>query len=150
MREIVLGVEALEATGDFKVLRRLHFNDLGFREPMFDDVFALVVDTETTGLDPRRDKIVELAFRMVYADGNGEVIAVGDPRSWLEDPGFPLSPMIKTLTGLSDDVLAGKSFDDKAIEAAFAIADFIVAHNASFDRRFVERRFPAVSRKPWA
>ena len=45
--------------------------------------------------------------------------------------------------------MAGQRIDDARVGALLAEADLVVAHNASFDRPFVERRFPQVASMPW-
>jgi DNA polymerase-3 subunit epsilon len=47
-------------------------------------------------------------------------------------------------------MVKGQRLDDDAVAAMVAKADLIVAHNADFDRPFVEARFPAFAAKPWA
>jgi DNA polymerase-3 subunit epsilon len=68
----------------------------------------------------------------------------------LEDPKIPLPKKIIALTGLTDEMLAGKTFDADAIEKVVEPASLIIAHNASFDRRFVEKRFSIFETKSWA
>ena len=141
--EIEEAAARIEATGAYRVLRRVDHRDLEDRETC--DVgfrIGLVVDVETTGVDPTRDKIIEFAARMFWATYDGEVVAVGPSRSWLEDPGEALSQDIVRLTGLTDADLAFCSIDDAEVAEMLVRADFIVAHNARFDRPFVERRFP--------
>jgi len=47
-------------------------------------------------------------------------------------------------------MVAGKSIDRDADVGFIESADLIIAHNASFDRRFLERFCPAFAHKPWA
>jgi len=54
------------------------------------------------------------------------------------------------LTGLSDKDLRGQAFDDEAIIALIVDSDLVIAHNAAFDRPFLERRFPSLKQKAWA
>lgn len=101
-----------------------------------DFIFA-VVDTETSGLDPKNDKLIEVCVSCFgYCDGELRKISGG--YSGLQDPGFPLSETIKKVTGLTDEDLAGKSIDKKALENAFDGVSFVVAHNANFDKSFLE------------
>lgn len=148
--EIEEAAARIEATGAYRVLHRVDHRDLEGRETC--DVgfrIGVVVDVETTGVDPTRDKIIEFAARMFWATYDGEVVAVGPSRSWLEDPGEPLSPEIVRLTGLTDGELAFRSINDAEVAEMLVRADFIVAHNARFDRPLVERRFPTRAGLAW-
>jgi len=100
---------------------------------------GLVVDCETTGLDAFRDALIELALvPFTYDRRTGRVVAFHEPFSGLEDPGEPLSPEIQALTGLTDDDLHGQHIDRaKALELLQSAA-IVIAHNASFDRPFIE------------
>ncbi|TIX50496.1 3'-5' exonuclease [Alteraurantiacibacter aquimixticola] len=109
-----------------------------------------LVDVETTGLDVDEHKLIELAILPAWVDGDGEVIAHYKPISWLEDPHEPLDLKIRQLTGLVDHDLQGKSIDDNLACALLERADLLIAHNASFDRKWIDRRYPSLSSKAWA
>lgn len=141
----------LTASGWYRVARRfqqrMRYSDHG------DEALrtALFVDVETTGLDRASDTIIELAavpFR--YGVDDGEIYDVGEGLAFLEDPGVPIPDAIAELTGINDDMVRGKRIDDALVEALLADASLVVAHNASFDRPFIERRLPAFADKPWA
>jgi DNA polymerase-3 subunit epsilon len=105
------------------------------------------VDCETTGLDCQRHRLIELALvKLTISTGTGDVLDVEAPRSWVEDPGEPLTPEIEALTGLTDEQLAGRKFDDVEISEAFSDVDVIVAHNSVFDRGFLAARFPQLDK----
>lgn len=144
-------VEALSSHPDYRILRRLMpvtaFHDADPRAP---SRIGVAVDVETTGLDRETDRIIELAVQRFRFDGLGRVIQVGVPRVWREDPGIPIDPRITKLTGLMADNLAGQVIDEAAAAEILSSADIIVAHNAAFDRPFIDRRLPAIAGKPWA
>jgi len=100
---------------------------------------GLVVDCETTGLDAFRDALIELAMvPFTYDRRTGRVVRFHEPFSGLEDPGEPLTPEIQALTGLNDEMLRGQHVDrTKALELLHSAA-IVVAHNAGFDRPFIE------------
>jgi hypothetical protein len=52
----------LEATGDYKILRRLVRRQSKSATPSFDDKVGVIVDFEITGLDVARDEIIEAAM----------------------------------------------------------------------------------------
>lgn len=140
----------LEAHEDYRVLRRVRemrrSETPGVRHDM---VAAVVVDVETTGLDIDADPIVELALTRIWADANGRVRLTGRSRTWFEDPGRPLSPEIRRLTGLSDEMLTGRSILDPEAGSLIRDADVVIAHNAGFDRPRIERRLPFCAGRPW-
>lgn len=111
---------------------------------------ALVVDVETTGLDQETDVVIELAMRRFRYDDDGTIVEIGRGWSWRQDPGFPLSPEIIELTGLTDADLASQSIDDDVVRRIVAEAGLIIAHNAAFDRPMLEKRFPDMPGRPWA
>ncbi len=144
----------LEESGYFRVLRRLLRRD-AYVDPRSAPVgarlfTALYVDTETTGLEPGADKVIELGMLAFDYDLAGNVYGVRDAFEGLEDPGRPLPQEVVDITGITDADVRGRRFDDAAVAGALAAADLVIAHNAAFDRPFLERRFPAFAAKPWA
>ncbi|WP_246171496.1 3'-5' exonuclease [Sphingobium limneticum] len=110
---------------------------------------AVVVDVETTGLDRKRDVIIELAMRQFRYDDAARVTNIGQSFTWLQDPGRPLTEEIMKLTGLDDDMLRGRSIDKEMAARILRRADLIVAHNASFDRPRVEDEIPDAAGGAW-
>jgi DNA polymerase-3 subunit epsilon len=93
-----------------------------------------IVDVETTGSSPVRDRIIEIGILRVE---DGEVVRTY--RS-LINPGRPLPSSIRMITGITDDDLAtAPSFEDAASDIHDMLAGAVfVAHNARFDYGFVK------------
>lgn len=98
--------------------------------------YGLIVDLETTGLNPKTDKIIEIGIILFAVTENGKP-AIQTMYSALEDPGEGLSPEIVGLTGITDEMLAGQTIDWTQVNALFAKASIAIAHNAPFDRGFL-------------
>jgi DNA polymerase-3 subunit epsilon len=143
--------QALGAHPDYRVLRRLQpvawFHTVDSHAP---SRVGVAVDVETTGLDRDTDQIIELAVQRFRFDARGRITQVGQPRVWREDPGISIDPKITKLTGLTAEDVSGQAIDDVAVVDILSSADIIVAHNAAFDRPFIDRRLPAIAGKPWA
>ena len=114
-------------------------------------VKALILDTETTGLKSDHDSIIELGMRVVEINRDtGELIGVGESFDQLQDPGHPLDPKITALTHITDQRLAGQSIDWAKASELMENVDMVIAHNADFDRAFVEKKMPMARDKLWA
>ena len=145
--------QALEQHADYRVLRRLvPASDCGAPPAAPGAVQRLLVlDTETTGLSHRVDKIIELAMLLVQVDtATGLPFGPVEVYEGFEDPGMPIPEVAKTVTGITDDMVRGQRLDDAQVQAFAQRADLVVAHNAGFDRPFMEARFPCFAEKAWA
>lgn len=138
----------LEGTGNYRVLTRLCPPDP--TPAPAEARTALYVDVETTGLDPKRDEIIELAMAPFYYLPSGEIVGAGEPYSALRQPSSSIPPAITELTGITDEMVAGRSIDVDEVASFAAGASLVIAHNATFDRRFLERLSDVFSTKPWA
>jgi DNA polymerase III subunit epsilon len=109
-----------------------------------------VLDVETTGRESKTDKIIEIGIRLFrFHKETGEILFRDDGYGELEDPGEPLRPEIVRITGITDEVLKGKRIDWSEVAARLEKAQIILAHNASFDRPFVDRKAPLSVSKIW-
>ena len=139
------------ACRDIRVLRRLDVIE-GFTGEGIDAEASVcaVLDVETTGLDHEHDAVIQLAIRRFRFDADGVITRIGASRTWHEDPGRTIPPEITSLTGITDADVAGHRFPDEDIVKVLNNVTIIVAHNAAFDRRWIERRFPGASGLGWA
>ena len=143
--------QALERHPDYRVLRRL-VPTLNFHnEPVGPVCTLLVLDTETTGLEAAKEKVIELALLRVAVDTSmGLPVGPVQVYDGLEDPGRPIPPAITDITGINNDMVRGQRLDEARIAELMQGVDLVVAHNAGFDRPFVEARLPEFARLPWA
>jgi len=135
---------------DFRILRRLQpVADYGGLQGQATQR-VVVLDTETTGLDSKSEKVIELAMLSVLVDTvTGLPVGPVTVYESFEDPGKPIPPQITEITGIDDSMVQGQRIDDSAVTALVQEADLVVAHNAGFDRPFVEARWPVFATKAW-
>ena len=108
------------------------------------------VDVETTGLDPTRDEVVEFAISLfAFRPLTGEIVGIVDQYAGLRDPGRPIPRDASAIHGIRDADVRGKRLNDRIVCSLVDQSEFLIAHNASFDRPFVERLYPVVSEKLW-
>ena len=143
--------DVLSAHADFRVMRRLvpatHFEPAA-RGPVRR---VAVLDTETTGLSAATDVIIELAVVVMDIDTTTG-LPVGEVQVFdgFQDPGRAIPKEVQQLTGINDDMVKGQALDEAAISAIMDGVQWVVAHNAAFDRPFVEQRLPYFADLPWA
>lgn len=115
----------------------------------------LIVDTETTGLinaEPA-PKLLEVAACLYHVESKAELATVqfllyadSNPASEIngikEESLAAVSPEIPGMDSLSKSVMS-------SAQSLWDSADFIVAHNASFDRHFLDPVFGVKSPKTW-
>ncbi|WP_296510284.1 3'-5' exonuclease [Rhodoferax sp.] len=142
---------ALEAHADYRVQRRLKpcLQWPGATDKPVKTI--LVLDTETTGLDQSKEKIIELALLRVSVDTEtGLPVGPVEVYDGLEDPGKPIPPEVVAITGIQDAEVQGQALDEVRIAALMQGVDVVIAHNAGFDRPFVEARLPAFAGMAWS
>lgn len=103
-----------------------------------------IIDFETTGLSPAMgDRATEVAVVIV---DNGIIV---DRYQSLMNSGAYIPPFIESLTGISNAML---SKAPPAAEVMAALAEFVgdiplVAHNASFDSKFLDAEWSRINRR---
>ena len=138
-------------SGDYRVTSRL--GPLTEYHPPDNSpkLVAAVVDVETTGTDPDNDEIIELGICLFeYDRQGGRIYKVLSSWEWFEDSGVSIPPEITKITGITDEMVAGKRIDDHAVDDLLNRVVLVVAHNADFDRCFMEKRLPTFAAKHWA
>jgi DNA polymerase-3 subunit epsilon len=101
------------------------------------DLAFVVFDTETTGLTPHQDEIVQIgAVRVLH----GRIVE-GEALNLLVDPGRRIPASASRVHGITDDMVAGAPDIGEAGRQlhSFARDAVLVAHNAPFDMAFLKR-----------
>ena len=111
----------------------------------------VVVDLETTGLDPERDQIIEIgALEVVQGKRERTFSTLIQPRTPLS--GHYVSPFITQLTGITDEMLAAAPQPRQALEAfgKFLGSRVAVGYNVGFDMGFLQQQFQEQLYRPLA
>ena len=104
----------------------------------------IVLDTETTGVDPAKDQVIELGFAVTDLD---ETICSG---AYLAKATVPITPEASAVHHLLDcDLAEAEPLADTLARIRpmpkWEAAEAYVAHNAPFDKPFL----PMLDDKPW-
>jgi DNA polymerase III subunit epsilon len=102
----------------------------------FPDVFC-IVDTETTGMRAAFSRITDIAIIRVE---KGKIVKKYET---LVNPGVSLPSYIRSITGLTDEILSGApTFEEVALEIKEMLKGAVfMAHNVTFDYSFVQSEF---------
>ncbi len=95
------------------------------------------IDVETTGMQPRDDRLTEIAI--LRYDRSGRV----EQWSSLVNPGVPIPPDIQAMTGITPAMVKNAPPFDAVAATACSLLEgaVLVAHNARFDYGFIKHAF---------
>lgn len=152
--ELFDAIRLIETNPEFRLLRRvpapaewsLKVGGGEIRRGVF-------VDTETTGLDPESDEVIELALLpFEYERETGVIVSVdhAGALSALRQPSKPIPAESTRIHGISDAMVAGQAIDEARVRAIVEPAHIVLAHNAGFDRPMLEKHWPVFEDKHWA
>ena len=113
---------ALEATGKYRILRRLGTPRAEVPAEGTATRVGLMVDVETTGLDAARNEIIELAMVPFTYGLDGQIFVIGEAFTALRQPSENIPEEITAITGIKDQMVAGKVIDPADVEAFIAPA----------------------------
>lgn len=140
----------LERSPDYRILRRLVPRQDYAPHDGEAARTGLLLDVETTGLDTTRDEIIELGMVKFRYLPDGRITRVTDTFSCFNQPSISIPAEVTALTGITDDMVRGHRFEADRVARFASDAVIVIAHNAAFDRRFMERYSPAFEHKAWA
>jgi DNA polymerase III subunit epsilon len=141
--------EMLGRSADYRILRRLVARPTYTPDAGQEVRTAILLDTETTGLDHVNDEIIELGMVKFDYTPDGRIVGIRDMFSAFNEPSGPITPEVTALTGITDDIVAGHRINEAAVTAFVEDAVIAIAHNSGFDRKFAERYWPVFEHKAW-
>ena len=102
-----------------------------------------IIDVESTGAHPVRDRITEIAILRIE---DGEVVARWES---LVAPGQSIPPLIEQVTGISDAMVADAPPFAAVADTVAALLEgcVFVAHSARFDFGFIKNAFTRIGRE---
>jgi DNA polymerase III subunit epsilon len=147
--------DVLQKNPDYKVLRRLSpaawlERPAAPKTHSSNTLRGVVLDTETTGMNSLSDKVIELGMILFEYDPVLQtVVSASQVFNEMEDPGFPIPAESTQIHHITDEMVRGKFIDDQAVHRLLEGVSLVIAHNAGFDRPFVENRWPIFASLPW-
>lgn len=143
-------IRQLMGTGRYRILAKLQHREIAATiRPQF-PLHGVILDTETTGLNHRKDEIIEIGAIAFTFDECGVIGDITGVYGGLQQPSDSIPSEITRLTGITDEMVAGKLIDIREMRELLDPADLLIAHNAAFDRPFCEAFSPAFAGKAWA
>ena len=140
----------LESSEDYRILRRMSVGSC-FKHHQGEERFkGIYLDLETTGLNVDVDEIIEIGMVPFTYGPEGQIFSVGEPYSKLREPSIPISPEVTRINTITNEMVKGKTINPADPYAFAKDAGVIIAHNAAFDRVFLEKFSPDFAAKPWA
>ena len=135
---------------DIKELKKLkdqtHYND----DDGSDKKIAIFLDTETTGTDLAKDEIIELGMvAFEFNSETGKIFKILETFNELEEPTIEISKEASEVNGITMEMVKGHKIKDNEVKDFISSAAIILAHNAKFDRHFVEKRFSFFENTSW-
>jgi len=98
----------------------------------------LGLDFETTGLNPLKNRVIEIGAVVWYTDSSTPQAIFSE----LIECKSPLDPEIIEITGITNEILDSDGKDPKSsflrLWELIQSCEYVVAHNAPFDRGFLE------------
>ncbi|HJV74721.1 MAG TPA: 3'-5' exonuclease [Noviherbaspirillum sp.] len=141
----------LEQHPDYRVIRRFAPRTVYVQPDGRPLRKGIVVDTETTGTSHDEDKVIELGMVAFEFDPQtGQVYRIVDSYNGFDDPGMPIPPESTAVHSITDDMVTGQALDAGRVAELLDGAAIVIAHNALFDRPFLEARLPQFANVPWA
>ncbi|WP_193582884.1 3'-5' exonuclease [Laribacter hongkongensis] len=121
-----------------------------YRRSSEGSVLIAIIDTETTGLHSDDEPITVGVVLLEISGKKFDVFNEIHRYYGRRHPSVVICDEAYHVHGISRDSLAGEDFDEEQVWKCLKSADYIVAHNAKFDRRMLGRVYEWVLNLNWA
>ncbi len=102
---------------------------------------VVVYDVETTGLDPKKERIIQFSgMLLTWSDEKRNYVLTEEFNRYIRPP-FPVSPLITRLTGISNEMLKQARTEEMVcmeIMAFFDKGEIFVGYNNVFDDKMID------------
>ena len=116
-----------------------------------DEINLALIDFETTGFTAGENEVIEIGIvQVAYSPSLRIITEVIEITSQLECPTKAIRTEITSVTGITNDMVAGQRIDDAHVARIIKNSDVLIAHSAEFDRAFFDIRFPDMGDCLWA
>lgn len=111
---------------------------------------GVILDVETTGLDDKKDEIIQLSMQKILFDDDG-IIDYLERFDRLNEPSGPIPVEVTKITGITDEMVKGEVINESEVRAFTEDVTAYIAFNSGFDRKFCEKHYPAsgFDEHPW-
>ncbi len=149
--EVLLwGVPTIDASHLAQTPPPAHPRRACYRETTVPTTYTIaILDTETTGLSPSYDRVVEVFVQRLLVDSDGHFVDFAGHYHSLHDPGRPIPREATQVHGITTAMVRGHRIDDRALGEVLAGAHLVVAHNSGFDKGFVRQHVPTCDELLW-
>ena len=135
----------------YKMEEKILYNQIEPSTLFTEAINICFLDVETTGLKIDNDEIIEIALRLIKVDKiSGTILNIEKSYESFNDIDKELDENITLITGITNDMIKNKKIDWNIVADIFLVSDLIVAHNARFDRGFLDRYLALSKEKIWA
>lgn len=116
-----------------------------------DEINLALIDFETTGFTAGLHEPIEIGLvQVAYSPSIRKITSIIEITSQFECPEKPITEEITNITGITNEMVAGHTFDDAHIARIANSSKLMIAHNAGFDRSFWDIRFKGMTGLTWA
>ena len=115
-----------------------------------DNITIGFIDLECNGLEYTTDEVIEIGIKSYLVNRKtGRLGKLVDEYNGLQEIEEPLKQKVINITGITEEDLKGQKIDWHKVTSIVDECDYVIAHNASYDRNFVDIRIPSSRKKIW-
>ena len=108
------------------------------------------IDLETTGTHKKNDCIIEISLKLIQLNKKtGKELKAVDAYESFQDPGCPIPEEASLVNGITDEMVKDHEINWDKVGKILSNSQLCVAHNASFDRAFLDRYLEQSKSKVW-